>query len=76
MKQQVNSVRTPAQLNPMISCFGRKAFGKSYRKIPVQPTAVFRRCRGLPRGIAPLGKGRPPKALPKITEKKKEEFNH
>ena len=71
MKQQVNSVRTSAQLNSMISCFGRKAFGNSHRKIPVQPTAVSRRCTGLPRGIAPLGNGRPPKALPKSQRKRK-----
>ena len=41
MKQQVNSVRTSAQLNSMISCFGRKGFGNSHCKISWCPVNLF-----------------------------------
>ena len=64
MKSKLEKVKSSAQLYAMMHNFGStRACSSSGRKIHVQPTAIARRQRGCPRGVAPLGKGRKPKSL-------------
>lgn len=56
---RLNSVRTSNQLNSLLHCTGSVSMhGAGRGKIPCQPTSVARRSDGMPRGAAPIGKGR------------------
>lgn len=56
---RLTSVRTSNQLNSLLHSTGSSAMqGAGRGKIPCQPTSVARRQVGMPRGAAPIGKGR------------------
>lgn len=56
---RLKSVRTSNQLNSLLHSTGSSAMqGAGRGKIPCQPTSVARRQVGMPRGTAPIGKGR------------------
>lgn len=56
---RLKSVRTSNQLNSLLHSTGSSAMqGAGRGKIPCQPTSVARRQVGMPRGAAPIGKGR------------------
>jgi len=57
--QRVTTVRSSNQLDSILHCTGAALPGACGRgKIPCQPTSVARRQVGMPRGAAPIGKGR------------------
>lgn len=57
--QKAKTVRTSNQLNSLLHCTGAAMPGGYGRcKIPCQPTSVARRQVGMPRGAAPIAKGR------------------
>lgn len=63
--QRVQSLKTTNQLNTFLNSAGSVSIrhgGAGRGKIPCQPTSIARRSTGMPRGAAPIGKGRRPAA--------------
>ena len=72
MTARLRQMRTGAQLNSAMFCFGSTVAtsGGGGRKIRCQPASISRRREGVPRGAAPVAKGRPPKASQKAARKR------
>ena len=66
LQKKIKNVKSANQLNALFSCIGSATAmlsGAGRGKIPCQPTSVARRQPGMPRGLAPLGKGRKRKGV-------------
>lgn len=66
MLKRFSAIKSTNQLNSMLfTCGGSslKIQGAGRGKIPCQPTSVARRQVGMPRGAAPIGKGRKRKGI-------------
>lgn len=73
MTHRMKGLRTSAALNSAIHTFASDASTRARggARIKCQPTSVSRRAPGTSRGAAPVGSGRPPKALSQRVKKRK-----
>lgn len=75
--QRIKSVKTSNQLNSLLNCAGSSVrYGAGRGKIPCQPTSLARRSPGMPRGAAPIGKGRRPAAAQSSKPKRPRNLAH
>ena len=71
--KRIKSIKSSSQFNSYFSSFGSSMIrigGAGRGKIPCQPSSIVRREAGLPRGAAPIGKGRKRKNahVPRVTK--------